>query len=155
MSRFVAKNANCTLLLFNTEMTDTRTATTTANLRFRPWTERLFQIAASITVLAIVLFEFGNGGLRLSGVFLAVSGGVVFAVWAARRPEAGTKRKGAFTLTCGIISLVTGLVIFFGGQTIQSALKIITAGPVVVLTMTLLAFGVVALLTGIIKRINA
>lgn len=134
---------------------------TTTQHSFRPWKERNFLIGAGMTLLAILLYEmsnwvYGSGlGLRLAGIAMAVAAGVALAVWAARRKELPGKRSGAFTLTCAIVALLGGGAAYLIGQAIQAATRVAVVGPMATLTMTLVVFGLVALITGIIKRINA
>lgn len=148
-------------IVFNADMTQARTDATKTRRNSSPWTERLFQVGAGITLLAIVLYEtsnrtYGDGmALRLSGLFLSVAAGVVLAVWAARRPEAGARKSGAFAQTCAIISLLAAGTTFVIGQAIQSAMSVAVVGPAAILTMTLVVFGVISLVAGVIKRINA
>lgn len=148
-------------IVFNTGMTQARTDATKTRRNSNLWTERLFQVGAGTTLLAIVLYEmsnrtYGDGmALRLSGLFLSVAAGVVLAVWAARRPETGARKSGAFALTCAIISLLAAGATYAIGQAIQSAMSVAVVGPAAILTMVLVVFGVISLVAGVIKRINA
>jgi hypothetical protein len=94
-------------------------------------------------------------GMRLASMLLAIGSGVVLGIWAARRPEASGKRNGAFALTAAIISLVAAGAAFVIGQIIQAAMRIPAAGTFVILTIALVLVGLVALVAGIIKRVNA
>jgi hypothetical protein len=153
-----AVDAGVAAIVFNSGMTQERTVT---RRRSGLWTERLFLIGVGITILAVALYEtslktYGDGlMLRLSGLFLSVVGGVVLAVWAARRPETGARKSGAFALTCAIISLLAAGATYLIGQAIQAALDVAVVGPAAILTMALVVFGVIALVAGVIKRINA
>lgn len=144
-------------------MTHAHTDAPIAKASFRPWTERMFQIGAGLAIIGIILIEVSNMvgsyeagiGMRLASMVLALGSGVVLGIWAARRPEASGKRSGAFALTAAIISLVAAGAAFVIGQIIQAAMRIPAAGTFVILTIALAVLGLVALVAGIIKRINA
>lgn len=96
----------------------------------------------------------GQGG----GPLVPVDFGVVaLALDTVGAPSgmAPTRRSGAFTLTCAIISLLAAGATYLIGQAIQSAMSLAVVGPAAILTMTLVVFGAISLVTGIIKRINA
>jgi FtsH-binding integral membrane protein len=125
------------------------------------WTEPLFPTGLGLTLLAIGAYEaskwvYGSGmGLRLAGIALAVAGGVVLAIWAVRRTEKGARRSGAFALTWGILGLLGAGAAFLIEQAVQHAMSLAVFGPLATLTMTLVVFGVISLVGGVIKRINA
>lgn len=148
------------MVVLDAGMTNASIETTTRN-SFRPWAERLFQVGSGLAVLAIALYAasdwtYGAGiGLRLVGMALALVAGVVLAVWAARRGEIGTRRSGAFALTCGIVGLLAAGASYLIEQAIQHAMSAAVIGPLAILTMVLVTFGVIALVAGVVKRINA
>lgn len=158
--RFMESDVPGILIVFNMSMTQTH-ADALPHPSFRPWKEGLFVVAASMTILAILLYEannwtYGDGlVLRLAGIALSVAAGIVFATWSARHPEFGAKRPGAFTLMCAIIALLSSCATYFIGQGIQYVTSVPVVGFCAMLTMTLVVFGAIALVVGIIKRINA
>lgn len=143
------------MLMTHTD-TETRSRKST-----RAWTEPLFVTGAGLTLLTILTYEGSNwvpgsgAGLRLAGISLSVIAGVVLAIWALRRRDPGTKRNGAFALTCGILGLLAAGAAYLLEQAVQHAMNLAVFGPLATLTMTLVAFGLISLIGGVIKRINA
>jgi hypothetical protein len=125
------------------------------------WTERTFQIGALAALLGILLIELSNAvsggglGVRLLALMLALAAGVTLGIWCSRRPEASGKRRGSFALTCGILGTLGSAAAFVIGQIIQAALRIPAAGTFVILAIALGMFGLISLVTGIIKRVNS
>lgn len=125
------------------------------------WTERTFQIGALAALLGILLIELSNAvsgdglGVRLLALVLALAAGVALGIWCSRRPEVSGKRKGSFALTCGILGILGSAAAFVIGQIIQAAMRIPAAGAFVILVIALGVFGLIALVVGIIKRINS
>ncbi|MFP3579997.1 hypothetical protein SB659_10490 [Arthrobacter sp. SIMBA_036] len=128
---------------------------------FRLWNEPLFLTGVGLTLLAILTFEtskwFYAAGLalRLGATILALVAGVVLSVWALRRAELGPRRSGALALTCGIFGILGAGATYIAEQAIQHAMNTVSFGPLVILTITLAAFGAISLVGGIVKRINA
>lgn len=130
-------------------MTPTPMIASIANKNTSPWKQRLFQVAIGFLVLTLV------------SPFFALIGALLMIVWVARRPESGSKRSGAFALTCGILSLPAGAITYFIVQFIQSGDLYQEGGLsylhwiLGMLSTVLFVFGVSTLIIGIIKRINA